>query len=129
MQHDYTKALLALLESGTSLEDALRGLRAVLVSKHHVKLLPSILGEAVRVLESQKSAHVARVSVASASAADKLKAEIATALKALGTTSDTEVVQTFDATLVGGFVATYNHQERDQSYKRVLTSLYESIST
>ncbi len=127
MQHAYTKALVELLGSGVPVDTALSGLLATLKAKHHEKLYGAILAETLRLLEAEKGVQVAVVRKASQldSAA---AASIALALKNLGVTAATEVREEIDQTLVGGFVATFNYQEHDQSYKRVLKSLYESIT-
>jgi F0F1-type ATP synthase delta subunit len=128
MQREYTKAFLALIENGVTVDDALRGLRAVLEQARHEKLLGSILREALRELSGKTRANVVRLSLATEATESSAAAEIAVALRALGSSDTTPRFVEVDETLVGGFVATFNHQEYDQSYKRVLRSLYESIT-
>ncbi len=127
MQHAYTEAFLELLASGTSVEAALSGLQRTLAAKHHNKLYGAILAEVLRLLTAEKGVQIAVVKKApEINPADV--AAIAAVLSNLGVAADTEVREEVDETLVGGFVATYNYREHDQSYKRVLKSLYESIT-
>lgn len=127
MQRAYTQAFLELLRSGTSIDTALGGLQRALKAKHHEKLYGAILAEALRLLTAEKGVQVAVVKKAPQLEADVAR-KIADVLKGLGAATDTEVREEIDATLIGGFVATFNYQEHDQSYKRVLKSLYESIT-
>ena len=97
------------------------------LGKQHNKLLGSVLLEILRVLESKKSSTEAVVAVAHAADATTLKTAIENALTSLGVAKDTPVKEVVDETLIGGFVATYNHKEHDASYNKSLKSLYESI--
>jgi len=128
MKNEYAHALLAIIASGTPVDTALAGLRTALKKKHHDKLLSPILQEALRVLSAQKSSNQAVVMVASAKQAAAMTDKIRQALSGLGASTDTSVEEVVDETLIGGFVATYNYQEHDQSYKRALKSLFESIT-
>jgi len=127
MKHEYAQAFLASLESGMSISKALTGLKSALEKRHHLKLLGAVLLESLRVLESGKGNVQAVVAVANHADATHYKAAIKTVLKKLGVDKDTQVIETIDETLVGGFVATYDFKEHDQSYKKALKSLYESI--
>jgi F0F1-type ATP synthase delta subunit len=80
------------------------------------------------VLEAQKDAKQARVATASTADAKVLKAKITEALRTLGIEKSTVVKEVVDETLVGGFVATFDYKEYDQSYKRTLKLLFESIT-
>ncbi len=128
MKADYAQALLAVMSAGMPVDTALSGLKAALAKKNHSKLFGPILHEVLRQLESDKGASHAIVSIAKPADAVALAAPIAVALKNLGVTTDTEVKEVLDETLVGGFVATFNYQEHDQSYKHALVTLFESIT-
>ena len=128
MKSDYVQALLASLQGGMSADAALQGLKSALQKKHHAKLFVPVLLEVVRVLEAEKGLHEAEVRVAKEADLHILKSEINATLQILGATTDTTVKEIIDETIVGGFVATYNYREQDKSYKKALTSLYESIT-
>lgn len=128
MKTEYAHAFLDVLKDGMSVETALSGLSATLAKKQHSKLLGSVLLEVLRVLEANKGVKQAVVSVAKESDAVAQKAKIEAVLKDLGVASDTNVNTIIDETLVGGFVATFDYKEYDQSYKKALKSLFESIT-
>lgn len=128
MKNNYVQALLASLDEGMQIDTALSGLAATLRKNQHEKLLPSVLLEVLRVLEANKGELVAEVRVAKASDLQTLKSRIEATLQNLGVTRDTTVNEIVDETIVGGYVATYNFQEEDRSHKKVLKSLYESIT-
>ncbi len=127
MKAQYAQAFLASLESGMAVDTAIAGLKKSLEKKNHTKLLGAVLLEVARVLEAAPQGNQAVVAVAAAGDIAALKASIAAALEELGVTKETEVKEVVDETLIGGFVATYNHKEHDASYKKSLKSLYESI--
>jgi F0F1-type ATP synthase delta subunit len=60
--------------------------------------------------------------------ASTFAAQIKTVLAELGVKETTQVKEVVDETLIGGFIATFDYQEHDQSYKKALKSLYESIT-
>jgi F0F1-type ATP synthase delta subunit len=128
MQNDYAQAFLAHVATGASFDESLAGLVAVLQRRNHTKLLPSILRLVLRTLEAVKGVSTASVRVATATMSDADKAKLTAALKALGVTEHTAVETVVDETLIGGFIAIFNHHEQDHSYKRTLTNLYESIT-
>lgn len=128
MKTQYAQAFLEMIQEGMSVETALADLRTALAKKNYSKLLVPILLEVQRVLEAQKDAKQARVATASTADAKVLKAKITEALKTLGIEKSTVVKEVVDETLVGGFVATFDYKEYDQSYKRTLKSLFESIT-
>lgn len=127
MQRAYTQAFIQILAEGTAVDTALAGLLRALKAKHHEKLYGAILAETLRLLTAEKGVQVAVVAKAP-HITDEDAAKIAAVLTKLGVTEDTEVREVVDETLVGGFVASYQYQEYDQSYKRVLKSLYDSIT-
>lgn len=128
MKTEYAQALLATLEDGMSVDTALSGLKVALQKKHHEKLFAPVLLEVLRVLEAEKGTKTAEIRVAKTADLSALKSQIETTLQSLGVSSDTQVKEVVDETIVGGFVATYNYTEQDQSYKKALKSLYESIT-
>ncbi len=128
MKTQYAQAFLEMIQEGMSVETALADLRTALAKKNYSKLLVPILLEVQRVLEAQKDAKHARVATASTADGKVLKAKITEALKTLGIEKSTVVKEVVDETLVGGFVATFDYKEYDQSYKRTLKSLFESIT-
>jgi F0F1-type ATP synthase delta subunit len=127
MKTEYAHALVAAINEGVSIDTALTGLKRALDRKHHSKLYAPVLLEVVRTLEANGGGTNAIVTVAKASDAAALKSAITAALAQLGTAKDTQVMEVVDETLIGGFVATYDYKEFDQSYKKALKSLYESI--
>lgn len=128
MKSAYVQAFLELLKAGMSVDTALSGLKSTLERKNHLKLYAPVLLEVMRVLEADKDGKSATVAVASLAQAKVHASHISSALQALGVDKDTVVKETVDETLVGGFVATFDYKEHDQSYKKALTSLFESIT-
>jgi F-type H+-transporting ATPase subunit delta len=128
MKSQYAQAFIASIVDGMPVDTALAGLARALESKKHTKLLAPVLLEVLRTLEAQKGTMHAVVTVSSLGDKTKLKTQIEAVLADMGVTKDTPVKETVDETLVGGFVATFDHKEYDQSYKKSLKSLYESIT-
>jgi F0F1-type ATP synthase delta subunit len=128
MKSDYVQAFLEVLQAGMPVDTALKGLEATLKRKNHSKLYASVLLEVMRVLEADKAGTTASVAVATSAQAKELKKQISDALAALGVDKNTVVKEIVDETLVGGFVATFDYKEHDQSYKKSLKNLFESIT-
>lgn len=128
MKADYVQAFKAVLESGMPVDTALAGLKAALDRKNHSKLYAPVLLEVVRMLEADKTGTSATVTVASKAQAQELKAQIKEALASIGADSTVTVTERIDETLVGGFIATFDYKEHDQSYKKSLKNLFESIT-
>jgi F0F1-type ATP synthase delta subunit len=128
MKQQYVQAVLASVREGLAVDAVLAGLRTTLAQRRHEKLLVPVLLEVLRMLEAEKGVDVAEVRVARAADLAILKSTIATTLADLGASPKTTVTEVIDDTIIGGFVATYNYQEKDQSYKTTLKSLYESIT-
>ncbi len=128
MQNDYAKAFMAHIASGASVDAALSGLVQVLKRRHHTKLLPTVLRIVLRTLEADAGLDRATIRFAREADRTALESEIARALASLGATTGVTTVEVVDETLIGGFVAQYAYREHDQSYKRALTNLYESIT-
>jgi F0F1-type ATP synthase delta subunit len=87
-----------------------------------------VLLEVARVLEAEKFANQAVIKTAKEADHKALKTQIETVLAELGVSKDISVKAVVDETLVGGFVATFDYKEHDQSYKKSLKSLFESIT-
>ncbi len=128
MKTEYAQAFLQVLKDGMAVETALTGLKRALVNNQHEKLLAPILLEVQRVLEAERGMTHAVVTVASNIQSAGLRSKIEATLKELGVEKDTPVKEMVDETIVGGFVATFDHKEYDHSYKTALKSLYESIT-
>jgi F0F1-type ATP synthase delta subunit len=128
MKAHYVKAFIETVRAGMPLETALSGLKSALARKKHEKLFASILLESLRVLEAQKAVDQAVVAVAKNADATALATQIKAVLAELGVKESTEIKEVVDETLIGGFVATFDHKEHDRSYKKALKSLYESIT-
>ncbi len=128
MKTQYSQAFLEVVKDGMAVEAALAGLRATLIKKNHTKLLAPVLLEVVRVLEAEKFANQVVVKTATPADQKTLKSQIDAVLKDLGVSKDILVHPAVDETLVGGFVATFDYKEHDQSYKKSLTNLYKSIT-
>lgn len=128
MKSDYVQAFLEVLQDGMPVDTALKGLKSTLERKNHTKLYAPVLLEVMRVLEADKDGKTAVVAVASVAQAKELKNQISDALTALGVDKNAAVKETIDETLVGGFVATFDFKEHDQSYKKSLKNLFESIT-
>jgi F0F1-type ATP synthase delta subunit len=127
MKIEYAQALLETLRDGMPVDTALPGLKSALKKKHHEKLFAPVLLEVLRVLEAEKGINTAEVRIARMADSASLKSQIETALQTLGVSNETQVKEVVDETIVGGFVVTYDYKEHDQSYKKSLTKLYESI--
>jgi F0F1-type ATP synthase delta subunit len=128
MKTQYSQAFLEVVKDGMPVETALAGLRAALIKKNHSKLLAPVLLEVARVLEAEKFAKQAVIKTAKEADHKALKTQIETVLAELGVSNDISVKTVVDETLVGGFVATFDYKEHDQSYKKSLKSLFESIT-
>ncbi|MEM9336260.1 MAG: F0F1 ATP synthase subunit delta [Patescibacteria group bacterium] len=125
MRDSYLQATLALIQEGYDPQKLIDGLKETLAARGHQALLPSILQAVLRELEAGKT--TTKVTVAKATDAEVLKAEITAALKNIQATD--EVVTEVDETIVGGFVATGNGKTIDASYKHKLVHLYRSLTT
>ena len=127
MKSDYAGALIAVLDDGMPIEQALEGLLRVMKAKQHEKLYAPVLQEALRALEAKNGAKHAVVMVAHEADAQRLKGEIKAALTELRADSKTDVLTSINETLIGGYLVSYGGKEKDGSYKKALKSLYESV--
>ena len=128
MKTQYSQAFLEVVKNGVAVETALSGLRATLMRKNHHKLLAPVLLEVVRALEADKFTNQVVVKTATPTDHKAFNSQIEATLKALGVSKDIPVRKTVDKTLIGGFVATFDYKEHDQSYKKTLINLYQSIT-
>ena len=128
MKQHYAQAFLEMLQEGMPVEAALTGLRAAMEKKSHTKLFVPVLLEVQRVLEAKKGVREAVVATATTASATALKSQIDITLAELGVSKNIPLKAVVDETLVGGFVATFDYKEHDQSYKKALTNLFESIT-
>lgn len=128
IKHEYALAFLAALEDGVPVEKAIAGLKEVLADTHHEKMLRDVLIEDTEALEKFDNDAFATITVASAEDFINLKSEIDSALEKLGFTNETLVREVVDPTLIGGFMAVFNHKEYDASHKKSLRRLFESIT-
>lgn len=128
MKQEYAQAFLEVLQDGLSLDSALIGLRTSMQKKGHSKLFFPVLFEVQRQLEAKKGEITAKVAVASEAEAKALKTQINLVLENLGADKTIQVDKVVDETLIGGFVATFDYKQHDQSYKKSLTNLYKSIT-
>lgn len=126
MYRSYAQALIALEKDGVPFDVAVAGLKRTLEAKRAMKLYPQVLREALRLMESAAAKTGATVTVAKTGGADAAALTKARAL--LGIPDTAPVREHVDETLIGGFTLTANYRELDQSYKRSLITLYESIT-
>ena len=98
----------------------------VLKTKGHLALLPAILAEYEKLLESKKRTRGAVLRVAKAADATRYEHGVAQRMKELGHTIEKlEVVE--DTSLVGGFVLEGDTYEVDSSFKGRLIELYQRM--
>jgi len=125
MREHYITAFLDLIASGTSVEDAVRGLGSALAKRDHTRLLPSILRGALRQLEGTE-ATAARVIIARSEDVIALRASIEAHLATLGGNTDATI--TVDETIIGGVIVEHAHQRIDASWKTTLENLYRRVT-
>ncbi len=125
MREHYITALLDLIASGMSVDDAVRGLASALAKRDHTRLLPSILLGALRQLEGTEGS-TARVVIARNEDVIALRTAIEAHLAALGGNTDATI--TVDETIIGGVVVEHAHQRIDASWKTALENLYRRVT-
>lgn len=128
MKKNYSQALLALIEDGIPIETAISGLQNLLKKRRQQKLFLPVLKEVLQILSTRNVTDEAIVTLASEKISDKLQQKLKETLKTLGAGEETVITERVDKTLIGGFVATYNYKEYDQSYKSALKLLSDSIT-
>jgi F0F1-type ATP synthase delta subunit len=126
MREHYITALLDLIASGMSVDDAVQGLASTLKKRDHSRLLPSILRGALRQLEGTEGG-TARVVIARNEDVIALRTAIETHLATLG--ADTNATITVDETIIGGVVVEHKHQRINASWKTALENLYRRVTS
>lgn len=121
---DYSEAVLGLVKSGMTPEHALDGLRTLLDSRGHSRLLPKILKDLLMLASKESSQTQAIVTLARTQESEKFKIKIEENLRALNVTEHTVRI---DETLVGGFTIDAHEKRIDHSYKKRLLTLYRSL--
>lgn len=127
MKKHYIKAIVQLILQGRDVDAVLTDLDRVLVDAGHESLKSSVLKGVVIELEARLKTHASSVIVASASAVSSQEDDIAKALEKLGG-SLPEAVVTVDPTIIGGYIASHNAVQINNSHKEKLVGLYRSIT-
>jgi len=122
--HDYTHAVLELLEGGTTIDTALQGLRETLNRRGHTALYPKILRALLTESEKMTKRTHGVVTVAKESDKELWKDAITHALTLLKTSEHTTRI---DPTITGGFIAETRDTLIDKSYKTKLLTLYRTL--
>jgi F0F1-type ATP synthase delta subunit len=125
MEANYVTAITELISTGTPVEEVLANLPKVLALHGHTRMHESVLRHVMLTLEQQHEDSVPVVTVASEAGETAQKAEIKAALAELGVASASHRT-VVDDTIIGGFVATYNHKSIDESYRTQLQAIYQA---
>lgn len=113
-----------MLKKGDEPAAVFAGLSKTLENRGHQKLHASILRGVLRELSASTKSTVPKLILAKKDDAEKLKAEISSALAALDAGENYSL--SIDQTITGGFVLSYNHRAIDNSYKTKLLNWYRS---
>lgn len=124
MTASYTYAVLALIADGVDIETVLRGLKQTLAHRGHDHLYHTILRRVARQLAAGTT--TARIVVADNGDVVKHDAAIKADCDAHSIAYPEHIE--IDPTLTGGYILETGTQRIDRSYKRALTTLYESIT-
>ena len=127
MKKHYIKAIVQLILQGRDVNAVLVDLDRVLTDNGHGSLKSSILKGVAVELESRSKTDASSVIVASESAAVSQKDAIERTLEKLGG-SFKDAVVTVDPTIIGGYIASHNATQINNSHKEKLVSLYRSIT-
>lgn len=127
MKKHYISAIISLLNEGHDLDVVLSNLATILEQKGHMRLHKAILEGLLTELARQAQIKAPKVTVSREKDMLRFQEHIKEALTALGTTEGP--VMSIDPTLVGGFIASYNNNRINASYKEKLVALYRSITT
>lgn len=122
MKDAYVSAFIKHIQAGKSVDTALSNLKALMQKKGHTRLLAQVLKASVRELTAILPRGKATVTVASLDGVTD--AELTSALKQVGHTSEVELDQKIDPTLIGGLTVRFKGQMLDASYKKALRDLY-----
>ncbi len=124
--HDHSHALLALLLEGKPADDIFAKCQAYLERVGQARLYPRILAETQALLEKRNEATVPVLTLARPEDEKRLETEIQAGLATLKTSAP--YTTAIDDTLIGGFTLETGHRRLDQSYKRQLLALYQSVT-
>ena len=128
MKQHYVKAVTHLLQQeGVDVERVLTGLKDILIAKGHTSLHTQILVSVLHTLRESTTSTAAHITVAKQHDAQLLHKEIEASLAKIGGTQKAATITT-DATLIGGYIATYNSRCIDASHKSKLVKLYRNIT-
>lgn len=125
MKKQYIKSVIELLKAGEKPETIFNNLKKTLEARGHSSLHRHILLGALRELSAEGRVSVPVVALAANADKSKFSAAIKNALERLDADiKNAKFIE--DASLTGGFIATYNHQTIDASYKSKLLNWYRS---
>jgi F0F1-type ATP synthase delta subunit len=127
MKKHYIKAIVQLLLSGRDVDAVLLNLSRVLKEKGHESLHAQILQGVTSELAFKRKMTASAVVVASSKDAAIYKESIEAALAKLNGKLE-EALFTTDETLIGGYVASHNGIQINNSHKEKLVTLYRSIT-
>jgi F0F1-type ATP synthase delta subunit len=127
MKKHYIKAIVQLLLSGRDVDAVLLNLSRVLKEKGHESLHAQILQGVASELAFKRKMTASAVVVASSKDAAVYKESIEAALAKLNGKLE-EALFTTDETLIGGYIASHNGLQINNSHKEKLVTLYRSIT-
>lgn len=129
LAQQYAQALLTLTTNASSeeLERARANMLATLTKRGHTKLLPRIVAEYARLLQSQNAAKPT-ITLARESDWGSEGLAIDRAAEILGTERG-KLAVTIDPSIVGGFSIRTESAQFDATHKRALISLYQHLTT
>jgi len=127
MKKHYIKAVVQLILSGRDVDAVLLNLSRVLNEKGHESLHAQILQGVASELAFKRKMTASAVVVASSKDAAVYKESIEADLVKLDGKLE-EAVFTTDETLIGGYIASHNGIQVNNSHKEKLVTLYRSIT-
>ncbi len=127
MKKHYIKAIVQLILQGRDVDAVLLNLSRVLKEKGHESLHSQILQGVASELAFKRKMTASAVVVASSKEAAIYKDAIEASLKKLDGKFK-EAVFTTDETLIGGYIASHNGIQVNNSHKEKLVTLYRSIT-
>ena len=126
MKAAYTSAVIDVLESGVKPDQVISNLTTALKAKGHQSLLPAVLREVLRRIESKTSTQVPLVYIAKEGQEKEYQPEIIASLKKLG--CEQKPTYVVDETIIGGFIIIFNNKAIDNSYKSQLQTIYKNVT-
>lgn len=127
MKKHYIKAIVQLILQGRDIDAVLSNLARVLKTKGHESLHAQILEGVATKLAFKRKMTASSVVVASSKDAALFKDSIEKSLQKLNGSLE-EALFTNDETLIGGYIATHNGVQINNSYKEKLVNLYRLIT-